>query len=46
MFCDGDINVILTFASIVVPFLISEMLPFCKCASNGLFHFFYEKLKK
>jgi hypothetical protein len=44
MECD-NLSIILTFIGIVVPLIISEILPFSKCPSNGVLHFLHEKLK-
>jgi hypothetical protein len=45
MNCD-DLSIILTFVGIFIPLIISEVLPFSNCPSNGVIHFLYDKLKK
>lgn len=45
MECDDNLSIILTFTGILIPLIISEILPFSNCPSNGVIHFLYEKLK-
>jgi len=46
MECEYNLSILLTFIGILIPLLISEILPFSNCPSNGVIHFVFEKFKK
>jgi hypothetical protein len=45
--CESDDwSIAISILSIVLPLIISEILPFCPCNPNGVIHAFFVKCKK